>query len=47
MVMLEALKKGAHVTYLDPTGFQLGKKKSIRDTARAGPHVPRHRVPGL
>jgi ornithine carbamoyltransferase len=25
---------GAHVTYLDPTGSQLGKKESIRDTAR-------------
>ena len=26
--------QGAHVTYLDPTGSQLGKKESIRDTAR-------------
>jgi ornithine carbamoyltransferase len=42
-----AYDQGAHVTYLDPTGFQLGKKESIRDTARAGPPVPRHRVPGL
>lgn len=25
---------GAHVTYLDPTGSQIGKKESIRDTAR-------------
>ena len=26
--------QGAHVTYLDPTGSQLGKKESIKDTAR-------------
>ena len=26
--------QGAHVTYLDPTGSQLGKKESVRDTAR-------------
>ncbi len=26
--------QGAHVTYLDPSGSQLGKKESIRDTAR-------------
>ncbi|MCD8075605.1 MAG: ornithine carbamoyltransferase [Lachnospiraceae bacterium] len=25
---------GAHVTYLDPSGSQIGKKESIRDTAR-------------
>jgi ornithine carbamoyltransferase len=29
-----AYEQGAHVTYLDPTGSQLGKKESIRDTAR-------------
>ena len=29
-----AFDQGAHVTYLDPTGSQLGKKESIRDTAR-------------
>ncbi len=27
--------QGAHVTYLDPTGSQLGHKESIADTARA------------
>src|SRR5471030_343667 len=26
--------QGAHVTYLNPSGSQLGKKESIRDTAR-------------
>ena len=26
--------QGAHVTYLDPAGSQLGKKESIKDTAR-------------
>jgi ornithine carbamoyltransferase len=26
--------QGAHVTYLDPTGAQLGHKESIRDTGR-------------
>ena len=26
--------QGAHLTYLDPTGSQLGHKESIRDTAR-------------
>src|SRR5512134_4151432 len=29
-----AYDQGAHVTYLDPLGSQLGKKESIRDTAR-------------
>ena len=29
-----AYDQGAHVTYLDPSGSQLGKKESIRDTAR-------------
>jgi ornithine carbamoyltransferase len=29
-----AYDQGVHVTYLDPAGSQLGKKESIRDTAR-------------
>jgi ornithine carbamoyltransferase len=29
-----ALDQGAHVTYLGPSGSQLGKKESIKDTAR-------------
>src|SRR5499426_2903455 len=29
-----AFDQGAHVTYLDPTGSQLGHKESIADTAR-------------
>jgi ornithine carbamoyltransferase len=29
-----AYDQGAHVTYLDPTGSQIGKKESVRDTAR-------------
>ncbi len=29
-----ALDQGAHVTYLGPTGSQIGKKESIKDTAR-------------
>src|SRR5450631_1362080 len=29
-----AYDQGAHVTYLDPTGSQLGHKESIADTAR-------------
>ena len=29
-----AYEQGAHVTYLDPSGSQLGRKESIRDTAR-------------
>ena len=29
-----AYHQGAHVTYLDPTGSQLGSKESIKDTAR-------------
>jgi len=29
-----AYDEGAHVTYLDPSGSQLGKKESIEDTAR-------------
>ena len=38
--------QGAHVTYLDPAGSQIGHKESFKDTARVlGPHVRRHRVP--
>ena len=41
-----AFDQGAHVTYLDPSGSQLGHKESIADTAaRARPHVRRDRVP--
>jgi ornithine carbamoyltransferase len=29
-----AFDQGAHVTYLDPTGSQMGHKESIADTAR-------------
>jgi ornithine carbamoyltransferase len=29
-----AYDQGAHVTYLEPTGSQMGSKESIRDTAR-------------
>src|SRR6188474_3515354 len=29
-----AFDQGAHVTYLDPTGSQLGHKESVADTAR-------------
>ena len=29
-----AFSQGAHVTYLDPSGSQLGHKESIKDTAR-------------
>jgi ornithine carbamoyltransferase len=29
-----AYDQGAHVTYLDPTGSQLGHKESVKDTAR-------------
>ncbi|MGW5346044.1 ornithine carbamoyltransferase [Streptomyces sp. HUAS TT3] len=29
-----AHQEGAHVTYLDPTGSQLGHKESVKDTAR-------------
>ncbi len=29
-----ALDQGAHVTYLEPTGSQMGHKESVRDTAR-------------
>ena len=37
--------QGAHVTYLDPAGSQIGHKESFKDTARVlGPHVRRDRV---
>jgi ornithine carbamoyltransferase len=29
-----ALDQGAHVTYLGPSGSQMGKKESMKDTAR-------------
>ena len=29
-----ALDQGAHVTYLGPSGSQIGKKESMKDTAR-------------
>ena len=31
---MAAFDQGAHVTYLDPTGSQMGHKESIADTAR-------------
>ena len=38
--------QGAHVTYLDPSGSQIGHKESMKDTARVlGADVRRHRVP--
>ena len=41
-----AFDQGARVTYLDPTGSQIGHKESMADTARVlGPDVRRHRVP--
>jgi ornithine carbamoyltransferase len=30
-----AYDQGAHVTYLGPTGSQMGHKESVKDTARA------------
>jgi ornithine carbamoyltransferase len=39
--------QGAHVTYLDPSGSQIGHKESMKDTARARSHVRRDRVPRL
>ena len=43
-----AYDQGAHVTYLGPSGSQIGHKESMKDTARVlGPHVRRHRVPRL
>ena len=43
-----AFDQGARVTYLDPTGSQIGHKESMEDTARVlGPDVRRHRVPRL
>src|SRR5271166_930182 len=42
-----AYDEGAHVTYLDPSGSQMGHKESIADTARVlWPDVRRNRVPG-
>jgi ornithine carbamoyltransferase len=38
--------QGAHVTYLDPSGSQIGHKESFKDTATgAWPDVRRHRIP--
>jgi hypothetical protein len=40
--------QGAHVTYLEPSGSQIGHKESMKDNrpgARAD--LRRHRVPGL
>ena len=31
---MAAYDQGAHVTYLGPTGSQMGKKETIQDTAR-------------
>lgn len=31
---VSAYDQGAHITYLDPTGSQMGHKESVRDTAR-------------
>ena len=43
-----AYDQGAHVTYLEPSGSQIGHKESMKDTARVlGPHLRRHRVPRL
>ena len=37
--------QGAHVTYLDPSGSQIGHKESVKDTARVlGRMYRRHRV---
>ena len=41
-----AKDQGAHVTYLEPSGSQIGHKESMKDTARVlGPDLRRHRVP--
>ena len=41
-----AFDQGARVTYLDPSGSQIGHKESMADTARVlGTDVRRHRVP--
>ena len=41
-----AYDQGAHVTYLDPTGSQMGHKESIADTARVlGRMYDANRVP--
>ena len=38
--------QGAHVTYLDPAGSQIGHKESFKDTARVlGRMYDAHRVP--
>ena len=41
-----AYDQGAQVTYLDPSGSQMGHKESVADTARVlGRFLRRHRVP--
>jgi ornithine carbamoyltransferase len=43
-----AYGQGAHVTYLGPTGSQIGHKESMKDTARVlGRIYDAHRIPGL
>ena len=38
--------QGAHITYLDPSGSQIGHKESMKDTARVlGRMFDAHRVP--
>ncbi len=39
--------RGAHCTYLDPAGSQLGQGVHPRHSPRPGPDVRRHRVPRL
>ena len=34
-----AYDQGAHITYLGPSGSQMGSKESMKDTARVLPHV--------
>ncbi len=36
---IAAYDQGAHVTYLGPTGSQIGKKESMKDTARVLGHM--------
>ena len=43
-----AYDQGAHVTYLGPSGTQIGHKESMKDTARVlGRIYDAHRVPRL
>lgn len=34
-----AYDQGAHVTYIGPTGSHIGRKETMKDTARAWPHL--------